>query len=417
MGRRDGRIGWGEHYRTAMVTPACEDLRVDLNQTLHDNRYSCAPAKAASITKNTPRRDIIALIVTSGPETRMRLTTSLLIAAGMVHAADVTVGTATAHPGQRVNGVIAVGRGVDAASDVPVIVINGARPGPMMALIAGAHGTEYASVVALQKLARAVDPAALAGSVVIAPLLNTASFTQVVPHINPVDGKGMNRVYPGKADGTQTERVSWAVTKQIIEKCDYLLDFHGGDLDENLRRYAYWADTGKEPLNTTMRGMVLAFGLDHIIMQNARTVPVPGAPVTITRYTQMIGKPAIAVEAGHSGTVLAEDVEVLVQGSLNVMRHLKMLSGDAMPVAHPVWMANATVITSDREGVFHALVGPEAYVAKGTVVGYITDYYGDKVADVSSPVAGVVIYIRAIPSLKKGDNLVDIGEISEGPGR
>jgi predicted deacylase len=345
----------------------------------------------------------------------MRHAIALMVAAGAAYGADLTVGTATAGAGQRVNGVIQVARGVDAAADVPVIVINGARPGPMMALVAGAHGTEYASIVALQKLARSVEPAALSGSVVIAPLLNVAAFKQVVPHLNPADGKNMNRFYPGKADGTQTERISWAITKQLIERCDYLLDFHGGDLDENLRRYAYWADTGKESLDATTRGMVLAFGLAHIIIQRARTAPAPGAPVTITRYAQMIGKPAIAVEAGHSGTVMPEDVDVLVDGSLNVMRHLKMLPGDAIPVANPVWIANATVVTADREGVFHSVVVPEAYVVKGARVGYITDYFGMKVADVTSPAAGVVIYIRSIPSLKKGDNLVDVGEIADGP--
>ena len=78
-------------------------------------------------------------------------------------------------------------------------------------------------------------------------------------------------------------------------------------------------------------------------------------------------------------------------------------------------MANATVVPSDREGMFYALVGPEAYVAKGMRVGYITDYFGEKVADVTAPVAGVVIYVRAIPSLKKGDTLVDIGEIAPIP--
>ena len=164
----------------------------------------------------------------------MRLITALLITSAC-YAADVTVGTATAAAGKRADGVLAVPRASDAATDVPVIVINGAKPGPMMALVAGAHGTEYASVIALQKLASAIDATKLTGSVVIAPLLNVESFRQVVPHLNPVDAKNMNRFYPGKADGTQTERVSWAVTRQIIEKCDYLLDFHGGDLDENLR--------------------------------------------------------------------------------------------------------------------------------------------------------------------------------------
>src|SRR5581483_7122487 len=107
--------------------------------------------------------------------------------------------------------------------DLPLIVINGARPGPMLALVAGAHGTEYASIIALEKLGQAVDPRQLAGSVVILPLLNLASFAQKVPHLNPVDGKNMNRFYPGKPDGTQTERASWAVARQVVDRADYII--------------------------------------------------------------------------------------------------------------------------------------------------------------------------------------------------
>src|SRR5262249_3524008 len=147
-------------------------------------------------------------------------------------------------------------------------------------LVAGAHGTEYASILALHKFARSVDPTAVSGAVIVVPLLNIASFSQMVPHLNPVDGKNMNRLYPGKAEGTQTERALLAVTKQVLEKCDYLIDFHGGDLDENLRRYSYWADTGQDRLDSISRGMVLAFGLDHIIIQRNRIPPAPGGAVT-----------------------------------------------------------------------------------------------------------------------------------------
>src|SRR5215510_3033093 len=157
-------------------------------------------------------------------------------------AADLTVGNVTARSGERVNGWLAVPAGSDAAANIPVILINGVKPGPTIAYVAGAHGTEYASILALQKLAHAVDPAALSGGVIIAPLLNVGSFSQIVPHLNPIDQKNMNRFYPGKSDGTQTERISWTVTRQILDKSDYLVDFHGGDLDENLRRYSYWAD-------------------------------------------------------------------------------------------------------------------------------------------------------------------------------
>jgi predicted deacylase len=138
----------------------------------------------------------------------------------MGRSADITVGPVTARAGQKSTGFIQVPAGVDAASNIPVIVVNGAKPGPILALVAGSHGTEYASIVALEKLAQTADPATLSGALIIVPLVNPASFAQKVPHLNPVDGKNMNRFFPGKPDGTQTERVSFAIAQQVIEKCD-----------------------------------------------------------------------------------------------------------------------------------------------------------------------------------------------------
>src|SRR5438477_1377246 len=180
----------------------------------------------------------------------MRIVIGLLLLAtyGVASAADITVGAVTARPGQKATGMLSVPAGLDAAASIPVIVVNGAKSGPTMALVAGAHGTEYASIIALEKLAERANPSELTGALIIVPLLNVASFAQKVPHLNPVDGKNMNRFYPGNPDGTQTERASWAIAKQVVEKSDYVLDFHGGDLDENLPKYSYWADTGKEPL-------------------------------------------------------------------------------------------------------------------------------------------------------------------------
>src|ERR1039458_10744756 len=97
----------------------------------------------------------------------VRLIATFLLAialCGRADAADVTVGTATAHPGSRANGYLRVAAGADAAAEIPVIVINGAKPGPTLALVAGAHGTEYASIIALHKLAQLADPAALSGA-------------------------------------------------------------------------------------------------------------------------------------------------------------------------------------------------------------------------------------------------------------
>ena len=343
----------------------------------------------------------------------MRHIIALALNLGILSAADLAVGSAMARPGQKATGYLQVPAGLDGATDIPVMVINGAKPGPTLALVAGAHGTEYASVIALMKLAEEGNASMLSGALIVAPLLNIASFSQKVPHLNPVDGKNMNRLYPGKPDGTQTERALWAVNKQIVERCDYLIDFHGGDLDENMRRYSYWPNSGDDRLDAATRGMVLAFGFDHIIIQHTKpTDPRTPGVTTLTRQAQDLGKPAIAVEAGHAGTTDAEDVDALVHGTVAVMRHLKMLPGPVDAVEHPLWINRYSVVSSDRDGVFYPLAKPEAYVEKGSTLGYLTDYFGKKIEDIGSPVSGVIIYIGAVPSMKKGDNVAYVGELA-----
>lgn len=343
-----------------------------------------------------------------------RLLSTLPLLAGIAWAADVTVGSVTARAGQKSTGFIRIPAGVDAAANIPVIVINGARPGPVLAIVAGSHGTEYASIVAVENLAQEIDPSSVSGALIVVPLVNQASFFQKVPHLNPVDGKNMNRMFPGKADGTQTERASWEIGRQVVARCDYLIDLHGGDLDENLRRYAYWPKTGKDQLDSTSRGMVLAFGLDHIIIQKNQAPAVYGA-TSISRFAADRGKPAIIAEAGHAGTTDAADVDALVRGCENVMRHLRMLPGSVTPVEHPVWIGPLTTVRSEQDGIFYPLVIPEAYVQQGMIIGYLTDFFGNRLADITAPLSGVITYICSLPSMKKGDTVANIGEIPGAP--
>ena len=180
-------------------------------------------------------------------------------------------------------------------------------------------------------------------------------------------------------------------------------------------RYAYWAETGKPQQDAASRAMVLAFGLDHIILQDFRAPVAPGGAVTITRYASSLGKPCVTAEAGHAGMSDPDDVDALIQGCWNIARHLKMLPGAVAPVEKPLWLARVSVMASDLDGVFYPLVGPEAYVTEGMRIGYVTDYFGKKIRDTVSPISGVVLYIGAVPSLKKGDTIAHIGEISSPP--
>jgi predicted deacylase len=224
----------------------------------------------------------------------------------------------------------------------------------------------------------------------------------------------MNRYYPGNPDGSQTERVSWAITKQVVERCDYLIDYHGGDLDESLRPYAYWPKSGDAKHDAITLEMVLAFGLDHIIIWSDRPKE-PNASRYLDNTANTRGKPAIAVEAGYSGTVQPEDVHRLVEGTLSVMRYLKMVPGTPTPIEHPVWIGKVDTVESSQPGIFYPLVQRGTYVAKGMTIGYVTDYFGRTVFEAIAPTDGVVLYVCGVPSMRKGDTVANIGEITTNP--
>lgn len=325
--------------------------------------------------------------------------------------ARFSVGSATAAAGEKATGFLEVAAGVDAGAKIPVAVVRGARPGPVLALVSGAHGTEYASIIALEKLITRLPPAEISGTVIIVPLVNLASFEQKVPHVNPVDNKSMNRFYPGKVDGTQTERVLFAITHQVVDKCDYLIDLHGGDLDESLRPYSYWAPTGNEKQDRISREMVLAFGLDTIILSTDRPKDL-NASRYLETTASLRGKPSITAEAGYAGTTEPQDVGALVDGSLNVMRYLKMLPGTVTPIEHPVWIEKVATISSEQPGIFYPLARRGSYAEAGMKVGYVTDYFGKTIFEARAPVAGVVLYICAVPSMKKGDTIANIGVVA-----
>ena len=319
-----------------------------------------------------------------------------------------TVGNASAVRGQKVTGTIEVPSGVDAGLSIPVAVIHGAKPGPVLAVVAGSHGTEYTSIIALEKLIAMLNPAEISGTVIVVPLINIQSFEQKVPHVNPVDKKSMNRFYPGKIDGSQTERASYLITKQVVEQSDHLIDLHGGDLDESLRPYSYWTKTGNEKQDQISREMVLAFGLDHIIISADRPKD-PQASRYLENTATTRGKPSITAEAGHAGTVETDDLNALINGCLSVMRYLKILPGQPTMVDHPVWFEKVVTLASEQTGIFYPVIKRGTYVEAGMKVGYVTDYVGKVMFEARAPVAGVVLYICAVPSMTKGATIANIG--------
>ena len=337
----------------------------------------------------------------------MNIVAALLL---LAQQPSVSVGTATAARGQIAYGVIHVPAAMDSATDLSVAVINGARPGPVLALVAGSHGTEYTSIVALTHILGRIDPTTLSGTVIVAPLLNVASFNQMIVHVNPVDGKGMNRLYPGDPAGTQTQRALALVADQVVKPADVIVDLHGGDLDEDLRPYSYWFRGGEAAQDSASRVLALAFGLDHIIVRDFDLAD-PASRRNLGGYAMSLGKTVLVAEAGRSGVVAPEDLNLLENGVLNVLGALRMIARPVQPVARPVWLDASTTLTADSAGMFFGTVGRGAQVTQGAPVGYTTDYLGRRTAEVRAPVAGIVTYVRGVPSMWKGATLAVIGRV------
>ena len=95
------------------------------------------------------------------------------------------------------------------------------------------------------------------------------------------------------------------------------------------------------------------------------------------------------------------------------MRALKMLAGAVKPVEHPVWIERTLTVAAEGGGMFYPSVKRGAYVDKGTKIGYVTDYLNKVIAEPAASEAGVVTFVRALPSLRKGDTIATVGVLKK----
>jgi hypothetical protein len=341
---------------------------------------------------------------------------AVLAAAAVGEPADrLVVGGASAAVGEKASGWLEVPDGVDPGTRVPVTVAHGARPGPVLALVAGTHGYEYTSILALPRLAARLDPARMKGSVILVHLANPPAFWGRRIYYGP-DGKNLNRVYPGRADGTQSERIAFAITTEVIEKATHLVDMHCGDGNESLRPYSYWQVSGDAAVDEASKQMVLAFGLDHVVVDRER--PKDPARSQYTSNTALLrGKPAITVESGGLGATDEASVRAQEAGALSVMAHLGILEAPSVRVERPVWIDPAQVVRAPVTGVWVPAVEKMQSVAEGTLLGRIHDPFGVPLRELRSPLSGEVLYVVATPPVSAGEPLAFVGRIAPGEPR
>jgi uncharacterized protein len=305
----------------------------------------------------------------------------------------------------------------DPETYIPVTVFHGAANGPVLALTMGVHGYEFPSILAGQELLTRIDPKLLRGTVILVRLSHVEAFENRVPYVNPNDRKNLNRAFPGRADGTQTERIAWALTTEVIRRCDVHVEVHSGDGAEWLEAFAgIYGGKLASAQYASSRRIGLAFGLQNVIKYSMDTQEQVDRGRSLNRQAVADGKPTVLIEIGENGRRDRAFIDPIVSGVENLLRTLEMTSGAPRPArADTRWFEGTASADAMVTGILTPVATTGRLVKKGEVIATIRDYRGELREEVRSPSDGYVMYGLAGPPVKAGDSVATIALPSKEP--
>lgn len=313
---------------------------------------------------------------------------------------NLRIGDFVAAPGSKTVGV----QRVEVAGqqvEVPLFMINGTEDGPTLAVTAGIHGAEYAGIAAALEVGQTLEPKGLKGRVIIAPVANMPAFRARSVYVCPLDGVNLNRVFPGKADGTASEQLAYWLFQNVILKGDFFVDMHGGDLIEALVPFTIFCHTGDEAVDQKSLEMARVFGIPYLVRSETG-----GGTYSAAAFA---GIPAILPEAGAQGIWPPEAVATHVNGLNRLMHHLGILGGPAPEPVQTKVLDRFPWLRSEHDGYYYPKVSVGDDVCEGQDVGAVTDFEGSVLQAVNAPADGKVLFLVSSLAINKGDPLLAVG--------
>ncbi len=321
----------------------------------------------------------------------------------------VTFGTVSANSGEKQFGVLAIGSLADGTPvEIPVVVVNGARPGKRLFVQAGVHGKELNPLEVMRRVVTGLEPAALAGAFVGVLLANPLSFV-VRERRAPYDNEDMNRVWPGKPDGAISQRMAHAIYQGGVRGSDALVDLHTGT--PNMLTHVVFGEG-----DAASEALARVFGVEVLLMEEHDDDWQRARFAGKLRNTAVAdGIPAITPELGGHARFEEERIRSGVNGVTNVMKHLGMVEGEIVRPARQYIVRNhLTRVTVDQGGLFIPSVAPGAVVSAGDELGTLyspRDF--SRVGVVTSPNDAVVLTVVENPVLHTGDAAATLGKRGE----
>lgn len=259
----------------------------------------------------------------------------------------------------------------------PVLVVNGALPGPTLCLTAAVHGDELNGIEMVRRVMHDLNPDKLSGAVIGIPIVNVQGFRRGSRYLP--DRRDLNRYFPGNPNGSAAARIAHSFFNNVVAHCDALVDLHTGSFERaNLPQIR--ADLRDPDVVTLTQG----FG-SMVILHSS---PAVG---TLRHAATRAGIPAVTLEAGGPSQLELNEVKLGVKGIETLvntlgMIHKRRLWGDPEPVYY-----KSSWVRADNGGILLSDVSLGSTVRKGDLLGTITDPMNNARTELRSPYAGRII--------------------------
>ena len=289
---------------------------------------------------------------------------------------------------------------------VEMTVICGSRHGKTLVVTAGVHGCEYVGIETLNRLKRELEPAALSGRVILLPLVNPEGFYQGSKQTIPADGKNLNRMFPGKPDGTFSSQLARALEETLYPEADFLMDLHGGDVNEALTPLVFFPASVPESLSAAASAAAESLSVPYRVASTSQN--------GLYSWAAQCGIPALLVERGERGLWSEKEVAACRENVYELMRHLGILNAaSGSPCLQQAEIRRAVYEEAPADGFWYPAVSAAGQKLKqGALLGTLKDSYGNEIARYTAPFDGVVLYYTLSLGVKSGDPLIAYGKPS-----
>lgn len=315
------------------------------------------------------------------------------------------LGTAVSEQGKVTRGIVELGYYPDGPLTSPVMVATGQADGPTLWIQAGIHGPEIVGQLAVARFLRGLDLRILKGRIACLMIANPLGF-RASNRLTPQDGMNLNRVFPGKPDGSVSEQLAHRLLELALATGDVMLDLHsGGDLTITPFYVIYHKDQGE----ASSRSAALSQAVGSRLQWGSNEGWLKGS--CFANFTKR-GKPALIVESGGGARVTDADLANMQTAITGLCQALGMLPGTPQAAKDVRYGGNAIHLKARTGGFWHPQVQPGEDVIEGQPLGHVIDIFGDTVETITCkfPRGWIGSIRRPYIGLYSGDQVIELVE-------